>query len=262
MRKRVWNLRLLVPALAVILAAATGCHHAKKPKTKPPPTPNEVLFERGKALMAERKFEKARTALTDIGKGDAQSPSLDPLVKIALADSYFYDEGIANTIEAQSRYTQFLTFYPSSPLAGYAQFQIAMCWFKQSPLPYHDQDNTHKAIDEFDKVHIVDPNSRFALAAAAMKDRCFEKLATHDYQVGVFYFKRKKWQGAISRFEGLLDSYPAFDQKDGVYYYLGLSLERAKNDAEARLYLQKLVHDYPTSRFAAKARREMPKSGS
>ena len=263
MRAARWAAALASACLTI--GVLTGCHHGSKRAGGAPLTSNEALYERGRALIDERKFEEARKILNEIGLREAQSPDLDPLVKLAVADSYFYGAGSANisdVIEAQSRYTQFLTFYPSSRLSGYAQFQIGMCYFKQSPKPHHDQTYTRKALEEFDKVGQIDPAGRFVGAAGMMKDRCMDKLAMHDYQVGVFYFKRKIWAAAISRFKGLLDEFPRFSASDATYYYLGTSLIRSMNTAEGRIYLEKVRRDYPTSRFASKAASELKRSGS
>ena len=204
---------------------------------------------------------KAREALGQIGTSEAQNPDLDPLVKIATADSYFYDAGIANLIEAQSRYTQFLTFYPSSPLAPYAQFQIGMCYLKQSPQPHHDQTYTRQAIDEFEKVRKIDPGGRFTRASEEMRDRCTSKLAAHDYQVALFYYRRKAWPAVVSRFKGLLESYPHFERADAVYFHLGLSLIRSGNEPEGRVYLEKVSRDFPSSKYASAARQHLSREG-
>lgn len=248
--------------LVILSLLAAGCAGTRKAKPRPQPAPNEVLYERGKTLISERRFEKARAVLTEIGTRDVQSPELDPLVKLAFADSYFYQPSITNVIEAQSRYQQFLTFYPSSPLAGYAQFQLAMCYLKQSPQPHHDQTYTRKAIEEFEKVGKIDPGGRFVRAADQMRDRCTNKLAMHDFQVGVFYFRRKAFPAVIARFKDLLESYPRYDKPDGVYYYLGLALIRSGNEAEGRIYLEKVQRDYPSSRYASAAQQALGKAKS
>jgi outer membrane protein assembly factor BamD len=135
-----------------------------------------------------------------------------------------------------------------------------MCDLKQSPIPDLDQTFTHKAIEELDKVSKIDTTGRWTAAAAQMKLVCMQKLATHDYQVGRFYYKRKIWAGAISRFKKLLESVPDYPQKDAVYFYLGASLVRAFQLTEGKIYLQKVVDDYPKSPYADRARRELAKS--
>lgn len=245
---------LVLSALLALVLSPAACTSARKVKPKPPPTPNQVLYERARSLIDARRFERARESLTQIGTKEVQSPALDPLVKIALADSYFYQPGIANLIEAQSRYTQFLAFYPSNPRVGYAQFQVAMCYFKQSPQPHHDQTYTRKAMEEFEKVRKIDPNGHYVRASNLMRDRCLDKLADHDFQVGLFYFKRKAYDGVVSRFRELLDTYPRYERSDRIYYYLGLALVRSGEAAEGRIYLEKVQRDFPESRFARKAR--------
>jgi outer membrane protein assembly factor BamD len=246
-----------VAALGLVLVSASSCSGlgAGRPRTTLPT--NQALYEKALEDLNHGRYEKARQALVEIGTREVQSPELDPLVKLATADSYFYQPGIANLIEAQSRYQQFISYHPSSSLVGYAQFQVAMCLYKQAPEPYHDQTNTLKALEEFGKVRILNPNGRYLRAADLMRDRCLEKLARHDYQVGVFYFKRKAYQGAIARMKGVLDSFPRFSTSDGVYYHLGIALMRAGSEAEGKLYLEKVQRDFPESKFARMAREEI-----
>ena len=243
-------------ALAVMCLAllTAGCGSKKHvPKSVPPPTPNRVLYQQAIEALDQRRFEKARKFLTEIGTREAQESDLDPLVKIATADSYYYQPSIENLIESQNRYQQFVSFYPSHPLAGYAQYQVGMCNLKQSAVPELDQTFTRKAIEEFDKVAKIDTTGRWAIPALVMRGRCLQKIAEHDFDVGLFYYKRKAYDGAIARFKSLLESAPEFEKIDGVYYYLGMALLRSKND-EGRLYLEKVQHDYPSSRYASKAK--------
>jgi outer membrane protein assembly factor BamD len=224
------------------------------PKTPATPTPNRELLRQARAYIEAGKFAKARETLTEVGAREVVEPGLDPFVKIAIADAYYYEYGIENIIEAQARYAQFVSFFPTHDLAGYAQFQLGMCSLKQSPDSFLDQTYTHKAIEEFDKVRAVDPNSRFVRAADQMKERCAAKLAKHDYEVGVFYFKRKAWQGAIGRFKKLVENFPQYESNDAAYYYMGVSLLNWGSVDEGKIYLEKVVRDYPESRWASRAK--------
>jgi outer membrane protein assembly factor BamD len=244
--------------LAALVALSTACG-GKKSRELPPPTPNQTLYEKGVALINERKFESARKVLTEVGTREATPPALDASVKLAIADSYFYQGGLENLIEAQSRYSQFVGFYPSNAMASYAQFQIAVCYLRQSPQPHLDQTFTRRAMEEFDKVGVLDPNGRYVLSAVQMRENCVQKLAQHDYDVGRFYIRRKAWNGAIARFKDILEYYPTFTLTDGVYYNIGYCLMKAGNDADAQIYLQKIVRDYPESRFLPDAKEALGK---
>ena len=249
--------RLLSTAGTVALLSA--CGGAKAPKPLPPPTPNQTLYEKGMELIQQRKFEAARKTLSEIGTREATPPELDARVKLATADSYFYQTGIENLIEAQSRYTQFVNFYPSHPMASYAQFQIAVCYLRQSPQPHLDQTFTRRAMEEFDKVAQLDSSGRYVLSALQMRENCVQKLAQHDYDVGRFYVRRKAWNGAISRFKAILENYPTYAANDAVYYNIGYCLMKAGNDADAEIYLQKMVRDYPDSRYVSDAKEVLGK---
>ena len=234
--------RAASPWVLVLLVAAAACA-GRGPKQGPAPPTNQEYYDQAREMIAERRFEKARETLNVIGTREAQSADLDPLVKLAIADSYFFEPGIVSVIEAQSRYQQFLTYYPSNALAGYAQFQLGMCYLRQSPQPHHDQTFTHRAIEEFDKVRLIDPNGAFVRAAEAMRGRCNNKLAMHDYQVGYFYYRRKAYPAVVARFRALLETYPSYERIDAVYYYLGLSLIQTGNAPEGRIYLEKIQRD-------------------
>jgi outer membrane protein assembly factor BamD len=248
-----------VVILAALLALGVACGGKRAPKELPPPTPNQTLYEQGLALINQRKYESARKKLTEVGTREATPPALDALVKLAIADSYFYQSGLENLIEAQSRYTQFVSFYPSHAMAGYAQFQIGVSYLRQSPQPHLDQTFTRMAMEEFDRVASLDPSGRYVLPAVQMRENCIQKLAQHDYDVGRFYIKRKAWSGAIARFKGILESYPTYDATDGVYYNIGYCLMKAGNDADAEIYLQKIVRDYPESRYVSDAKQALGK---
>ena len=245
--------------LTALLALASGCARTKVLKSMPLPTPNQTLYEQGLSLIAKRKFENARKSLGEVGTRESAPPALDALVKIALADSYFYQAGLDNLIEAQSRYGQFVSFYPSHEMASYAQFQVGICYLKQSPQPHLDQTFTRKAIEEFDKVVRLDPRGRYVLPAEEMRESCRQKLAQHDYDVGRFYIRRKAWSGAIARFKDVLENYPRYNGADGVYYYLGYSLMKSGNYADSVIYLEKMVRDYPKSQFVSDAKEVLGK---
>ena len=248
-----------VAVLAAAVAFGASCGGKKAPKTVPVGTPNQTLYEKGVALINQRKFESARKSLTEVGTREATPPELDALVKLAIADSYFYQTGLENLIEAQSRYTQFVSFYPSHEMASYAQFQIGVCYLRQSPQPHLDQSFTRQAMDEFDKVARLDPQGRYVLSAAQMREFCIQKLAQHDYDVGRFYIRRKAWNGAVARFKDILEYYPSYSATDGVYYNIGYCLMKAGNDADAEIYLQKIVRDYPASRYVPEAKEALAK---
>lgn len=239
--------------LAVSFAGTSGCASTGTGRLRQRRT-SEELYRDALKMMEQKKYAKARQLLSDIGVRDIQETELDPKVKIALADAYYLDGGITNIIEAQARYEQFINFYPSHEQASYAQYQIGVCLFEQSARPFNDQEYTRRALEEFAKVRALDSEGDWTQRAAEMSARCNEKLARHEFDVGRFYLRKKACDAAAGRFRRILNDYPGFSEVDGAYYYLGESLICSNNTEEGKIYLDKLINDFPESRYASQAR--------
>ncbi len=243
-----------VLALGFMAVCLSACAGGKKSRPKRPTSQEQ--YDRAMALMEDHKYASAREALGGIGVRELQDSDLDPLVKLALADAYWLDGGITNVIEAQARYEQFLNFYPTHPKVAYAQFQVGQCLYAQSSAPANDLIDTRRALEEYKKVKGLDTTGEYTDQAEAMADKCREKLARHEYDVGRFYMRRKDCTAASGRFRTVLEEYPKFTLTDGATYYLARALTCANNTAEGRIYYEKLEAEFPDSEFASRARRE------
>ena len=86
-------------------------------------------------------------------------------------------------------------------------------------------------------------------------------LAEHSFTVGKFYLNRKAPMAAVQRFQEILDNYPYWREREKLYLYLGQAQLRAGNDTEARIYLDKLVTDFPNGEYRKTAQKELKKAG-
>jgi len=75
--------------------------------------------------------------------------------------------------------------------------------------------------------------------------------------VGYFYFRARWYPGAIDRFKDVLKSDPEFTGRDAVYFHLGQCLEKAKLDAEALPYYEKLVQEFEKSQYLPEAQKRI-----
>ena len=80
-----------------------------------------------------------------------------------------------------------------------------------------------------------------------------ERLAESEMLVGAFYYKREAYAGAIHRFRKLLDEYPAYSQRDRVFFELAQSLQAIRKTQEAQTYLRKIVDEFPDSKYHDRA---------
>src|SRR6185503_20699399 len=104
------------------------------------------------------------------------------------------------------------------------QLQAGICSLKQVAHPSKDQTQTIVAITDLNEVVRRFPTSPYARAAQDRLRAAESRLAEHEVRVAQFYFKRKSYQAAAQRLRGVLQTYPAYQGKEQVYYYLGESL--------------------------------------
>jgi outer membrane protein assembly factor BamD len=251
--------RLVVVGLLVALGlGALGCGGSKRRERRAAEfqfLTAESLYERAIEELSERKLRRARLALERIQFTAENRPNLEPLTRLALADVAFYAGDDLSLIEARSKYLDFVTLYGDHPMAPYAQFQAGMCSLEQVRDPSRDQSQTHVAINDLREVLRRYANSRYASAARGKLDVAEANLAQHEFQVGNFYMRRKAYPAAIQRYRAILDRYPRYTEREKVYFHLGQALVLGNNEAEGRIYLDKLITEYPEGEFAPEARR-------
>ena len=243
--------RWLLLLLGVVLAASLPGCGPKKPKASAKPV--QQLYDQAMAQLEKGNYYKSRSLLEQIVASGNSDQDLAADVQLAMADTYFGRKGVLNLADAMSRYTTFLTFYPTHEKADYAQYRLAMCHLRQVYSPDRDQAETYTALAEFQKVLTLYPDSPYVDLAGEKINDCMELLADHDFKVGRFYHQKAAYLGAVDRFMDILDQFPRYSRKDRVYYYLSESLIRSNRWEEADVYLRKLNETYPDSEYVKKA---------
>jgi outer membrane protein assembly factor BamD len=258
-------------ALAVGLALAAtilpvGCKStgAKKPDkiTQELLTqPKEVLFEKGKALIAKKKYDDGRKYLNYVFE-TYPNETIGREALLMVADSYFQQKTTTAYTEARYRYRDYLNRYPGASNRDYARYQFAYCYDKEHEKSDRDQTATREAIEQYRSLIREFPDSGYAGAARERIRRLTDLLAEHDFGVGYFYLRKGSTAAALSRFVQVEDHYPDYTDRDKLYYYQGVALERLGRKDEAFSYFGKIVEQFPNSDFAKKARKELgSKSG-
>ncbi len=230
--------------------------------------PDRFLFERGSESLTEKRWFTAREYYRRILDGYPQSQYRDE-AKLGVADSYLGEGTIESLLLAANEYREFLTFYPTSPRADYAQYKLGMVHFQQMRGPQRDQTETRAAVREFQTFMERYPNSQHREEVAAKLREARDRLSTSEYQVGYFYFRQGWNPGAIDRFRSILKSDPGFTYRDAVYFHLAEALLKLKLDAEALPLYEKLLAEFEQSDYlkdsrerVAQLRAALEKSGA
>lgn len=216
---------------------------------------DEALFRTGEQFI-KKNPEKARLYLRQVIDSFPKS-FYAQRAKLAIADSYFHQGDEGSMILAASEYRDFITNFPLSPSAPYAQLQIAVSFFKKKRKPGRDQTKTEQALLEFKRLITDYPLSDEAKEAREKVKVCEEYLAAHTLSIGKLYYKRKAYPAAISRLKDILSNYPIFSGLDEVFFFIGDSYYKMSQTEESIPYYTKLISDYPQSKFVKKAQERM-----
>jgi len=252
---------VMLSGLLALAVALPGCASKKKLNEPLGVVAAPAVYREGMAALQRHELKRAKTLLEQISYAPDERERLEPLVRLAIADVTFYDRYGVSLIDARSLYLDFVALYGDHPLAPYAQFQAGVCSLLQVARPSKDQTETRQAIRDLRVAERRFPNSAFAEAARTMMRQAQNNLAEHEFMVGKFYLNRKAPLAAVNRFQGILELYPHYSEKDKLYLYLGQALLKLDNDLEARIYLDKLVTDFPDGQYVDEALKELDKAG-
>ena len=135
--------------------------------------------------------------------------------------------------------------------------QIAMVSYLQMERPDRDQQKTNEALQKFDEMLRAYPKSSLRPEADKRRQDVLDRLAKHEHLIARFYMKRRQYNAAVLRLNGLVEQYPNYRDKDAVFFDLGTSLASMGRKAEARLYFERVLSEFPKSEYAARAKRKL-----
>jgi outer membrane protein assembly factor BamD len=238
---------------AAALTALSACASSQLNMETLSSASDDVVYEAGVKASAKKDYEAARQYYRRLVEAFPQSPHQAD-ARIGLADSYFDEGGTGNYVLAVSSYREFLTLYPQHPRSDYAQFKAAESYFEQKNSPDRDQTATMQALEEYERLLDVYPQSQYVEKARERIRDCRQTLARSHFQVGYFYQRtRKSWRSAIGRYQTILTDYPDFERIDEVLYRMGQVLSFQGRYAEARPHLARLRNEFPQSAFVPQA---------
>jgi outer membrane protein assembly factor BamD len=99
------------------------------------------------------------------------------------------------------------------------------------------------------------PNDEKAQSAKDMKIAILDQMASHDVQVAKFYAERKKWKGAMLRYQRVIALYPnTKSAAEALYESAKISRMQLGEPGRAKNFVERILSDYPDSPFAKKAK--------
>lgn len=242
--------------LLLVIVLAPAC--ASRKNTIPPGTaqPDKFLLDRGNEELKNNNWLSAREYFRQIVDNYPQSP-LRPDAKLGVGDTYLGESTTEALVLAANEFREFLTFYPTSPRADYAQYKLAMSHARQMRAAERDQSETKEAIKEFEVFFERYPHSSLTPEVKKQWRDARDRLSEASYRVGLFYFRSRWYPGAIDRFRQVLAEDPAYSHRDALYYYLAETLTRSDKKAEALPYLERLLKEFEHSEYRDDAQKRL-----
>jgi outer membrane protein assembly factor BamD len=190
--------------LGLLLFGLGGCGWFSSDTKNEPEGSAEALIQEGLDAYQRAKYEKAVEAFQTL-KDRYPYSQYAILAELKLADSYYLNKDYEL---AAAGYKEFERLHPANEVIPYIVFQQAMSYFKQMPTIDRDQSRTNMAVQEFNRLIKSFPQSEFIPQAKANRDEALKNLATHEFLIGEFYFKKGDCQAALGRFAFIDKNYP------------------------------------------------------
>ncbi|MGD0796734.1 MAG: outer membrane protein assembly factor BamD [Acidobacteriaceae bacterium] len=201
-------------------------------KTKQDPTlegkdaklPDKELYDKAEDAVKHGRYDVARLELQDLLNTYPDSQYMMP-AKLAIADSWFKEGGLAALTQAEQEYKDFITFFPNSPEAAEAQMRVGDIYFKQMDRPDRDYASTIHAEEAYRLMLQQFPDSPLVPQARQKLREVQETLASRESDIAAFYATHSNWPATIARYQTVVDTYPLYSHMDDVLVGLGDAYE-------------------------------------
>ncbi len=207
--------------------------------------PADELYNQGLANLDAGDRKEAREKFEAVDKQHPYS-ELSRKSLLMLTFMSYRDGQYADSVASGKRY---VSLYPGSQEAAYAQYLVGMSYFRQIPDITRDQNVTAKAYTSMKVVVDRYPDSEYVEDAKLKMRVAFDQIAGKEMLVGRYYLERREFLAAVNRFRRVVERFQttrhveeALARLTESYYSLGLI-------SEAQTATAVLGHNFPDSQW-------------
>lgn len=205
--------------------------------------PADVLYNQGLANLNAGRLQEASRKFDAV---DRQHPYSEYARKSMVMGAFAnYRQG--NYDEAVASAKRYLTLYPSTSDAAYAQYIIGLSYFRQIKDVTQDQKEARQTVQVMQDLVTRWPESEYVEDAKTKIRFANDQLAGKEMQIGRYYLERREYIASIKRFRAVVENYSntrhveeALSRLVESYYAMGLT-------DEAQTAAAVLGHNYPDS---------------
>lgn len=207
--------------------------------------PADALYNQGLAnLDAGRMSEAARK----FDAVDRQHPYSEHARK-SMVMAAFTNYRMGKYEEAITAGQRYVSLYPTSDDAAYAQYIVGLSYYRQVRDVTQDQKEARRLAETMRELVDRWPDSEYTDDAYAKIRFARDQLAGKEMQIGRYYQERREFIAAVKRFRNVVEMYSdtrhieeALARLTESYYAMGLA-------SEAQTAAAVLGHNYPESQW-------------
>jgi outer membrane protein assembly factor BamD len=230
--------KLLLSLGLFVILGLTACTSSDKKAGETP----EAVFERAKELEKDGRSEEAIMKYNEV-KNKFPYSKLALEAELAAADVAYNDESYP---EAQVSYQLFRDLHPKHSKIPYVIYRTATSIYQQIPEAIdRDLALARSAIETYDDLILQFPDSEHVAEAKEKRLECLKKLAEKELYIANFYLKKQRWESALGRFEGLLESHKGLGFDEKALARAAFAASQANKKELSEKYLARLNQEYP-----------------
>ena len=236
---------LAAPVAALLLSGCLGM--GDKPVEQTEAAPPDLLYNQGLALLNAGDASDAAKKFQEV---DLQHPNTD-YARRSLIMSTFLNFRRGQYQDAINDGKRYVTLYPRSEEAAYAQYLVGESYFRQIPDVTRDQDASNKAIEAMQEVIDKYPESEYSDDARKKIEAARDQIAGKEMQVGRYYLERREYLAAVNRFKNVVTTYQTTRHVEEALHRLTESYLALGIVPEAQTAAAVLGHNFPDSPWYA-----------
>lgn len=219
-------------------------------------------FDKGEERMVAEQYNEA-IKFFDYVKNKFPYSKYAVLAELRVADAHFARE---KWIEAADAYRIFVRFHPRHEKVAYATFRVALAYSKEidedvwwfPSAVEKDQTAAKDAVRAFDEFVARFPDDENVKEARVLRAQARGRLAETDLYAADFYEGRRKWQGALWRYERVAKEY-ADTPKAALALLRAARIAEDKLDSpqQAAAYYERLLREHPAAPEAEDAKKAL-----
>ena len=246
---------VLVPALALVAAGCMG--RGAETETTLEVAPPDLLYNEA---LAHLEAGDARLAAEKFDEIDRDHPYSEYARRSTLMSAFLHFRR-GEYQDAVNDAQRYVTLFPASPDAAYAQYIIGESYFRQIPDVTRDQELSLRAMEAMREVIQKYPESEYAEDARRKIEVARDQLAGQEMQIGRYYMERREYLAGVNRFKVVVEEYQTTRHVEEALHRLTEAYLALGIVPEAQTAAAILGHNFPDSEWYADSYRLLGRGG-